>query len=218
MTAEPRCHDLVWVHAARLPELVVGEGFRAEVARWMRRNLPAVVTRQQPLPGEGLVRLGIPLPPSRGRARIALLAPPGAVRRMAPPVPLRDVVASADPAWQAPLRELTEGAAALGVSLRVHGSLAWQHLTGEPYMTSASDLDLLVDVTSRRELERAFRLLESWERRSGRVADAEVRLPGGGVSWRELASDARQVLVRGSTGPALLPRAHALASLAAGAP
>lgn len=219
MAPSPSRHDLVWLDPARAGGLEVAPGWRDEVERWLARGLPAVARRRdgerEAAAGAAAVALGIPVPPSRGKARIPLSAPPAAVLRVEPPLPLAAALASAPAAWRQPLRSLDGAARALGVLLRVHGSLAWQHLAGEPWVVGGSDVDLLVDLGRVDQVEPALGLLAAWERKAGIRADGEVRLPAGGVAWRELASGARQVLLKSDAAARLVPRAAALAGLAA---
>jgi phosphoribosyl-dephospho-CoA transferase len=209
-------HDLVWLDPAQVGALEVEPIHRSTVAQWVDAGRPAVATRRDPGAREGMARLGIPVPPSRGKLRIALLAPAGALVRARPPLRLAEVTASAPAGLRAALEELDGEAGGLGILLRVHGSLAWQHLTGEPYVTASSDLDLLLEPRDRSQLGEALRMLQRWELRTGRVADAEVRLPAGGVAWRELLSGAHQVLVKQEAGVTLVARGELLAMLPAG--
>jgi phosphoribosyl-dephospho-CoA transferase len=175
-----------------------------------------VAARRTPGAAAGQTCLGIPLPPSRGRARIALRAPATAMLRSRVPLRLAEVLATADLERRPALEQLQADAEALGLVVRVHGSLAWQHLTGEPYLTAASDLDLLLAAGSRWQLSAALRMLQLWERRTGLKADAEMVLPAGGVAWRELAGGAAQVVAKREASVALLSREEALAGLPAG--
>lgn len=216
MDARPARHDLVWLDPAREAGLEVEAAWRPEVERWLARGLPAVARRREPGASGEVVFLGIPLPPSRGRDRIALRAPAEAVARVEPPLLLAAARESAPREWRGPLRALVGEARERGVALRVHGSLAWQHLTGERYVAAGSDVDLLVDVRSDGQLAPVLALLASWERATGIHADGELRLPAGGVAWRELAAGAPRVLLKSDAAVALVPRAAALAGLATG--
>jgi phosphoribosyl-dephospho-CoA transferase len=209
-------HDLVWLDPAQVGALHVEPIHHGTVAQWVEAGRPAVATRRDPGTPAGTAWLGIPLPPSRGKLRIALRAPAGALVRARPPLRLAEVMASAPAGLRVALEELDAEAGGLGILLRVHGSLAWQHLTGEPYVTASSDLDLLLEPGSRPQLGAALRMLQRWELRKGQVADAEVRLPAGGVAWRELLSGVDRVLVKQEAGVTLLARNELLSMLSAG--
>jgi phosphoribosyl-dephospho-CoA transferase len=209
-------HDLAWLDPAQVGALEVEPLHHPTVARWIEAGLPAVATRRGQDGQDGAAWLGIPLPPSRGKLRIALRAPVRAVLRARPPLRLAEVVSSAPAVRRGALEALDAEAQGLGILLRVHGSLAWQHLTGEPYLTARSDLDLLLEAGSRWRLGAALRMLQRWEWRTGLVADAEIRLPAGGVAWRELVSGVAQLLVKQEAGVTLLARDELMATLPAG--
>ena len=118
------------------------------------------------------------MPPGRGRTRIALRLAPGAVLSMAAPPPLQDVIPSAPLPWRDPLTRLAAGADALGVTLRVYGSLLWQHLTGEQHITAHSDIDLLLRAGHTRQLHAVLMLLQTWQRDTGLRLDGELLLHG----------------------------------------
>lgn len=212
----PVRHDLVWLDPAQAGALQVEAAFRPAVARWLADGWPVVATRRADGTEAGMTCLGIPLPPSRGRGRIALKAPARALLGARPPLRLAEVIASAPAERREALEALQAEAQGLAIPLRVHGSLAWQHLTGEDYVTAGSDLDLLIEVGSRWQLGAVLRMLQLWERRTGLIADAELQLPAGGVAWRELVSGAERVLVKQEAGVALLARGGLLATLPAG--
>ncbi len=216
MVNSPVRHDLVWLDPAQAGALEVEAAFRPAVVRWLASGWPAVAARRVDGTRAGMTCLGIPLPPSRGRARIAFSAPARAMSRRRPPLRLAEVIASAPAERRVALEALHAEAHGLGIVLRVHGSFAWQHLTGEPYVTANSDLDLLLEAGSRWQLGAALRMLQLWELRTGLVADAEFQLPAGGVAWRELVSGAEQVLVKQEAGVTLLARGELMATLPAG--
>lgn len=218
--AAPRRHDLVWLgrrwegalRAAPPP------GAAAPLAAWIAAGRPLVVTRQDPARPEALA-LGLARPPGAAPRRIALAVDLGAVTRVAPPLALRAALASAPPAWRGTLAALDAAARGAGLTLRVHGSLAWQHLSGERHLTGASDVDLLARPRDAARLGALLALLAAAEGRGGPRLDGEVILPGErGVAWRELAGGAGSLLVKSAAGVHLLPRTAALGALAKGAP
>lgn len=207
----PQRHHLVWVDPAGWRQHLVEElpaPYVPIVQEWFEQQRPAVVCRQEPPTPNGAIRLGIPLSPQRGRSRIALTLGDIAVREVQPPPMLVRVIADAPAAWQAPLRQLAAAATALQLSLHVYGSLLWQSLTGEQYVTDQSDVDLLFTASDGTQLESILALLLQWERESGLRADGELLLAdGAGVAWRELLRADGAVLVKGTRAVQLLARA-----------
>jgi phosphoribosyl-dephospho-CoA transferase len=211
-----RRHDLVWIDVDHLSRQTLGTdpAIPGAVEAWFRYGRPAVVCRQhQAAPDR--VCLGVPLPPREGGARVALLTARAAMRTVQAPPALTQVIPSAPVHWREPLQRLALAADALGISLSVYGSLLWQHLTGESYVTSRSDIDLLLRVSGSAQLLRAFQLLRDWEHESGLRADGEVQLAdGAGVAWRELASAPARVLVKSLHDVQLRPGREVLRRIA----
>jgi phosphoribosyl-dephospho-CoA transferase len=209
-----RRHDLVWVDPCCLRQHLHGEiapSERALVQEWFEHGRPAVVRRSEAHTPDGMINLGIPLSPQRGRLRIALTLAAKVVRDIQPPLLLTRVTPHAPATWQAPLRYLAAAAEAMQLPLRVYGSLLWQHLTGEPYVTERSDVDLLFRVRDAFHLRSAMTLLLQWERETGLRADGELLLAdGSGVAWRELLHGDGPVLVKRIAAADLLARADVL--------
>jgi phosphoribosyl-dephospho-CoA transferase len=214
----PARHDLVWLRAGwqsalRAPAPATD---LAVVDRWVGLGRPAVARRAEREDPDAIA-LGVALPPADGRRRrVALLVAPAAVARVAPPLRLADVVASAPAGWRPRLAALDAAARRAGLALGVYGSLACQHLAGEPYVSAASDVDLLVRPAGAAELRAALGLLLAHA--AGPPAlDGEVLLPGGfAVSWRELLTRPERVLVKSGAGAAIRPTREALGPLAEG--
>jgi phosphoribosyl-dephospho-CoA transferase len=173
------------------------------VPGWVDRGWPLVVRR--PMPGEGDgVPLGLPLPPSVGKRRVAVLAQAGDILSVTPPVALADVVDFAPDSWRASLRMLIRTAEQYRVQVRVFGSLAWQGLTGLAYVGPDSDLDLLWTLPSRERLHALMARVAAIESGAPMRMDGElVRDDGAGVNWRELASGASEVVLKTATDVAL---------------
>ena len=190
-----RRHDLVFLSAEAWRALLEQRGDLAGEALlvgWVERGWPLIARR--PLPGEmaGLP-LGLPLPPSHGKRRLALTLPRDAVQSIAPPPPLRAASSVAPASWLPTLERLL----ALDADVRVYGSLAWQCLTGLDYLTARSDLDLLVGLPSAGEAPRLIAELAAIERSAPMRLDGElVRHDGAGVNWRELREGATEILVK----------------------
>ncbi len=94
------------------------------------------------------------------------------------------------------------------------GPLAWQHVTGEPYVTGRSSVDLLLRPRTRLQLEKVIALLHVREDEEGPRLDGEVLLGwSDAVAWRDLASGRRRVLVKGIDRDAVVEVARLLSVL-----
>ena len=81
---------------------------------------------------------------------------------------------------------------------RTFGSLAWQHLTGLPYLSDGSDLDLLWPLSSARQAGTLPSDIARIARQAPMKVDGEILGSAGGAQWRELTGDdAREILVKG---------------------
>jgi phosphoribosyl-dephospho-CoA transferase len=203
-------HDLVWLGPRWREALLAAPaaGDEAVIDDWVGRERPAVVCRRGPEAPAGSVALGVALP-GPGR-RIGLLVTTDAIARRAAPLRLREAAASAPAAWRAPLAGLDMALAAVGTSAGVFGSLAWQHLVGEPYLRATSDVDLLLGLVGPASPWAGLGVLAAHDHGPVRL-DGEVLLPGGrAVAWRELLRRPARVLVKSVDGVALLPVAEAL--------
>ncbi|WP_369038335.1 malonate decarboxylase holo-[acyl-carrier-protein] synthase [Stenotrophomonas maltophilia] len=202
MPDRPARHTLAWLSA--------NADWRADVAAheprlaaWFAQGLPAMVARRAVDDPDPRLRLGVPLPPSEGKQRLALRVALQDVQCQQPPPTLDAVLASGVASdWQAALHALARIAPA-----RVFGAFAWQHLSGLPYVHAASDIDLLWPVAGAAQADALVTRLLGWEREHGRRVDGELCLvDGGAVNWREYAGDTRQVLVKRLHGAALEAR------------
>jgi phosphoribosyl-dephospho-CoA transferase len=201
-----RRHDLVlpsppaWHAAVAAEPDLATDGL---VSRWVERGWPLVARRRTRCDAAG-VPLGLPLPPSHGKRRLAFVVGWDDVVATAPPPLLRAAIDVAPPPWRPTLRRLVELAAAFGVDARVYGSLAWHLLTGLGYVTSRSDLDLLLPLPRPGDVPRLTAALAAIERDAPMRFDGElVRDDGAAVHWRELHDGVREVLVK-TSGDAML--------------
>jgi phosphoribosyl-dephospho-CoA transferase len=219
-------HTLVWIQpqyseavAAQIPE----DALRAPVAAWLAADRPLVVARQ-PCARSGTmepdtISVGLALPPAQGKLRIALSLSSNDIARHALPLKFSEAIAHAPSEWQPALTELDAAAMDIGIELRVFGSLAWQALSGLPYLTPQSDIDLLWHPNSRRQLQQGIALLARWEQTSGLRADGEVLFGGSSaVSWREWSTlqigDEQRVLVKRESSADLVAARELLEMLA----
>ncbi|MES2759234.1 MAG: malonate decarboxylase holo-[acyl-carrier-protein] synthase [Pseudomonadota bacterium] len=209
-------HDLVWLtgrgwdaaHAAA-PSVQ-----HAAIEQWRRENWPSVVRRADAGLAAGHVSLGIPLPPASNgvKGRVALTVSAADIARSSPALALADAAAAAPDRWRQPLDVL-----AGSMALRAYGSLAMQAITGQAYLTAASDIDLLFFPADRAALSAGLALLE----RHAAVLplDGEIVFPSGAaVSWKEWlgagpAKARARVLVKDAGAVRLAPIEALLATL-----
>jgi phosphoribosyl-dephospho-CoA transferase len=213
--AGPLCrHDLAWLgprwREALLAPLPPGD--EALLQAWADQERPAVVCRLPASAPEGAVALGVALP-GPGR-RLALLVRADALARHAGPTRLREAAGSAPEAWRPALEALDAALDAAGTPAAVFGSLAWQHLVGEPYLHPASDVDLLLHPADTGAVWAGLGVLAARDGERLRL-DGEVLLGGDrAVAWRELWRRPARVLVKSARSVELLPLAQALGALA----
>ncbi|WP_338012410.1 malonate decarboxylase holo-[acyl-carrier-protein] synthase [Bordetella sp. H567] len=161
--------------------------------------------------------LGLPTPPSAGKRRIAFMAPHGAVAGVRAAVALDCVLAVGcfPSAWRATLAAVDGAAARLGLRTRVFGSLMWQYLSGLPYVTEASDVDLLwlLPAGSAGGCDALLQALLRIDAQQGPRIDGEIVANGAAVQWRELAAAGRDdlLMVKTAGDARLYPRRRWLA-------
>jgi phosphoribosyl-dephospho-CoA transferase len=207
----PRRHDLVFVNPTVWRSFLETRDDLADdplVAGWVDRGWPLIARRSAPEEDRG-VPLGLPLPPSAGKRRIALLMDPTGIRSTARPPLLSAAFRVAPAAWIPTLRTLNHVATRLDVEARVFGSLAWCLLTGLNYLTARSDLDFILSLPRPRDFAELMTELDSIDSAAPMRLDGEiVRDDGAGVHWRELHSGARDVLAKTVGRPTLLNSAE----------
>lgn len=165
------------------------------------------------------IAVGLALPPTQGKRRIALSVAAHDIARYTPPLLLADAIAHAPAGWQSALAELDIAAANIDLEMRVFGSLAWQALSGLPYVTPQSDIDLLWRPLSNAQLQQGIALLARWEQDHWLRADGEVLFgASSAVSWREWATlqsgDDQRVLVKRASSAELVAARELMEMLA----
>lgn len=208
-------HDLVWLDRAHWRNALDspgaatparpwhGETTERELERWFGRGLPAVVCRQEAV-RPGYVAIGVALPLSSGKLKVPMTVRQDAIVRSAPPLQLQAAAESLSRAWRDALKKLIDASSAVGIAFRVYGSVAWQHLSGEAYLTENSDVDLLWNADDGAMLDAGLAVLSQWQSESGIRADGEVHFANGAaVAWPELLNAPRKVLVKHDHGVAL---------------
>ena len=179
----------------------------AQVDAWLAADRPLVVARQPcgavvpDCTEAGTIAAGLALPPTQGKRRIPLAVAADDIARYTSPLLLADTLTHAPAEWRPALSQLDAAEKGLDIELRVFGSLAWQALSGLPYLTPQSDIDLLWHPQSNAQLQQGIDLLARWEQSSGLRADGEVLFGEvSAVSWREWgkleSGSDRRVLVK----------------------
>jgi phosphoribosyl-dephospho-CoA transferase len=197
-------YHLVWCD----PQAIF-DGADADIlGAWFQRGRPAIIRRTQPCDEPGTIPAALTLPNDMGRRRIGFALKAEHVVRTTPPPQLDAALEDAPPSW-------CEGwPPELPALARVHGGLMWQHVTGEAYLRSGSDLDLLFWVDTHEQLDRAASLLHLVAGRSIPRVDGEIVFPDGSVvAWREWLSPAPTLLTKRPDGVAVIDRLSLLAHL-----
>ena len=183
------------VAATRPARPTLSEAQAALVARWGEAGWPVIVRRAaaDEAPGglPGGLPVGLPLPPSHGKARVALAVPAGVSWRRVDGVALADVRDVAPLAWRDAIDPIVSLGRSLALAPRVYGALLWQGVTGLTYLHDASDLDLLWPVADAAALDPLLDGLTRIEAACSVRIDGEVLTAGGGINWRELAAARR---------------------------
>lgn len=202
-----RRHARVWLDAARVAALSDAD---ALVVRHVRRGLPFVMRRVLQDDPPACVPLALRLAPGDGRRGLAFAVSRSMVMRAAPPLSLAEALrqTALPSAWHASLTALDAALVDVGVTAHVYGSLAWQCMTGDPYLHDGSDIDLLLHPASIAQMRNCLRTLQAFA--GDLPLDGEIELPDGrALAWKELAGDTRDtryVLVKSAHGVALTER------------
>jgi phosphoribosyl-dephospho-CoA transferase len=174
---------------------------------WARRSWPLVARRRGPLDGAGVL-LGLPLPPSAGKRRIAVEMRAGDIASISPLPSLSEVLSTAPLAWQSCLQELMQLEQEYAVRGGVFGSLCWQWLTGLTYLGPSSDVDIAWTLPQPDRLERFLEDLADIDARAPARLDGElVHEDGAGVNWRELQAGGPEIAIKTAVEVVLHARA-----------
>lgn len=202
-------HQLVRVRPAAWDALLASQDDLANeplLRDWARRGWPLIVRRPSPGDVAGLP-LGLPLPPSAGKRRIAIQMHAEDIIASERLPTLAECFDTAPPAWQPSLRQLMALAKKDGVQARVFGSLAWQRLTGLEYLSPRSDLDIIWTLPGLDVIHMFLADLAAIESHAPMRLDGElVRADGAGVNWRELHAAASELVLKTATDVILCPR------------
>jgi len=183
------------------------------IANWAARERPLIIRRACPQEPAG-VPLGLPLPPSMGKRRISVVINETCILSSRPPPSLAEVLSDAPHQWREALTFLQSKAIENKWDIRVFGSLAWQWLTGLPYLNATSDLDVLLTCHSRTDALAQADLLAELEAMAPIPIDGELVLPDGdAVNWREIHLGQEELLMKSMTAARLVTRSCFLQAL-----
>ena len=215
-------HDLVWLTSRGWQRVRAAAPQQALVAldRWRDGGWPAIVRRAEAGIAPGEVAIGFPLPPrpeDGGKLKFGCCVEMSDIGRRTRALPLVGALDAVPAQWREGLEVLERQAADAGVGLAVYGSVALAALTGQYYLTPLSDIDVLLQPHTRRQLMIGLDLL-SWH--AGILPlDGEVVFPDGrAVAWKELraafaGAPGTRVLSKGLDRIALVLPAELIATL-----
>jgi phosphoribosyl-dephospho-CoA transferase len=225
-------HDLVWLSSRGWEHVAAAAPPEAQgaLALWRAGGWPAVVRRAETGLSSNELAIGFALPPTRhaegrgssaGKLRVGCRVDLADVKRRTRALPLVAALDAAPSAWRVGLAALEAEAAAAGIGLAVYGSVALEALTGQRYLTPASDIDLLLRPLNRAQLMAGLALLA--RHAATLPLDGEVVFADGrAVAWKELCAafdgaKGTRVLAKGLDRIALVTPEELLATLEEGA-
>ncbi|KIU52427.1 phosphoribosyl-dephospho-CoA transferase [Pseudomonas putida] len=188
-------HDLLWTTAL--------DGLPADAPVWavnvLQQGRPVVVRRAEGAPGQ----VAVGLRGSNREQRYASWIPASSVQRQVSPEQLAayPIGTRQWPALQA-LAQLRPVLDATGLVWGVSGSAGYELACGVAVLHQHSDLDLILRTPAPMSRLAARQLLERLRTPLCRI-DVQLQTPGGAVALGEWAGDARQVLLKASTGACL---------------
>lgn len=200
-------HTLVWITEAAWQNAYAGLP-AATPADWVARQWPLIVRRRTMDDPADAVPVGLPLPPSSGKLKLAFSVPDTAILRHSKPLLLSEVQHKVPEHWRHTVKQLINATP----HTRVFGSLAWSALTSLDYLSTSSDLDLIFDLSQDWPHDTAA--LQHIAASAPMRIDAEfVRQDGWAVNWRELHSESSHLLIKTSGAPMLVTREAFLTEL-----
>lgn len=196
-------HRIVRIDPARCASAGAPREGMSTLAAWVDQGRPLIARARSCDDPPGRVPLGLPLPPSMGRLRLAVAVPPEAILSSAPPPLLAEASAASPASWRAAIGTLVS----IESGVRCFGGLAWAALTGLPYLSATSDLDLLWEVGSARAADRLAAAIAGVDAVAPMRIDGELVAPGRlAVQWREWASGAPALIAKSPDGARLVAR------------
>ncbi|HWW05285.1 malonate decarboxylase holo-[acyl-carrier-protein] synthase [Collimonas sp.] len=214
-------HNLVWLSADGWQRAAasMAADYRAVLERWQLNAWPAVMRRREADTPPDQLCLGLALPPDANgdKTRIPFKAQLADIQRITDPLTLRLALMHAPPGWSPALHAFAGDCLHSGIALRIYGSWAWQILTQQDYVRSASDIDLLFAPRTVAEFNCGVGLLAQYATQL--PLDGEIVFADGqAVAWKEClqalqAGSQQRVLVKSGDAVKLTPLASLIATL-----
>jgi phosphoribosyl-dephospho-CoA transferase len=182
-------HDLIWLSGAGwdAAQRAATPAQQPILAHWRQAGWPATVRRRDADATPQQVCLGLTLPidaSGAARVRLGLRCMEADVARWRRPLTLQEAAQALPPAWRDAYAGLERQAAVDRLDIRVYGSLALQALSGAPYLTARSDIDLAFFPLDAAQLSKGLALLDDTSQRL--PLDGEIVFPSGqAVAWKE---------------------------------
>ncbi|RQO33634.1 malonate decarboxylase holo-[acyl-carrier-protein] synthase [Herminiimonas sp. KBW02] len=172
-----------WQHACA----AVDKAHLPDLQRWAENDWPLVVRRSDVGYEVETIAVGLALPPPANggrKIRIPLSVHPGDIARHEAPLLLAHAASALPAIWQAAFTALSHDLIAAQLEFRVYGSLSLQAMTGLPYMTRTSDIDVLFYPATHVQLQQGLHLLQHYAQ--SLPLDGEIVFPSGhAVAWKE---------------------------------
>lgn len=186
-----------FVQLRSLAEVKTDKDVLLELSAWVSKKFPFIV-RRPVRTAEGL-HLGLSLPPNPEKRRLCFCIAEQEVEKTFSPPLWTECAHLAGRGRVASLAPIECAAKEAGEQLCVFGSLAWEYWTSLSYLTKASDVDLLLFVSS----------VSSWHRFTEAMShagafptgiDLEIVLPNGtAFQWREFIQPQEKILCKGAS-------------------
>lgn len=172
-----------WQHACAAVDAV----HLSALQRWADNDWPLVVRRSDVGYEVETIAVGLALPPAAHggkKIRIPLSVHPTDIARHEAPLPFTGAVSALPAVWQQGFTALSHDVTAAQLEFRLYGSLALQAMTGLPYLTATSDIDVLFYPSTHAQLQEGLQLLTNYAQ--SLPLDGEIVFPSGhAVAWKE---------------------------------
>lgn len=188
-------HSLVWPTALgwiKIKESTT-DNLKNIIDQWSSSNWPVVVRRQEFSNLDNEISVGIAV--SENKIRIPFTLKISDIQENRTHLELDEVIKASPNAWKNHLIEMSKYAKLYNIKIGVYGSLAWQAITGEPYLNENSDIDLYFSPQNHFELKKILFLIKSYQHLL--PLDGEIQFPTNkAVSFKEFNQASDWVLIK----------------------